>query len=273
MPEPPEPRKKMIVRAWDVVSHNPLWIALLAPLLVAAIIAHSGGVFGGSSGTPSNSARPTTASAVRFEFHPVAPEVYAVAFDHAIGLPTASEQWETFHNRGGIDVEQSNFRVALSNPSTVPLYITSIEAVVRGLEPRPTASLARVFTQGEESIRDFRVELASAAVGTTAHFQGTKGEDFFRNYKITLTPSETYIANVAVVDYLPGVIEYGFVITEYTPRGLVHHPTPYFRIGGAAGANELTEYTHVYYWLREHSRPGCWIRAQEASGAAFPRCP
>jgi hypothetical protein len=52
MPEPSASGKRGLARWWARVSHHPLWAAVIAALLVAAIVAHSGGVFSSGS-TPS----------------------------------------------------------------------------------------------------------------------------------------------------------------------------------------------------------------------------
>jgi hypothetical protein len=65
VPDPPAQEKEGIARWWDTISHHPLWAAIIATLIAAAIIAHSGAVFGGSSSASSDGASVSPDAAVR----------------------------------------------------------------------------------------------------------------------------------------------------------------------------------------------------------------
>jgi hypothetical protein len=59
MPESSASSKTGLARWWATISNNPLWAKVIAALLVAAIVAHSGGVF--SSGSTSSKESTKTA--------------------------------------------------------------------------------------------------------------------------------------------------------------------------------------------------------------------
>lgn len=287
MPEP-KPSKKGIADRWDNVSRHPLWAAVIAALIVAAIAAHSGGVFGGSS-TASSSRTPRSKAAtsavsepLRVAFHPTAPTEYGVAFERDIGLPKTAEQWESLHNRGGIDVGASDYHFVLANSSGIPLTITDIEAVVRSSKPRPVGSLASVYSQGVESLEKFGVDLARDTKGATAPFHRIEIDSaqltldpasaplFFPSHKIALAPNEIYEATVTLLAKIPDELEYGFVITGNTARGSFTSHTPSFLIVGYARYGE-PGYGHEYWMLPESSGHTCWVPANKSGG--FPRCP
>jgi hypothetical protein len=268
------PCRHRLARAWQVISHNPLWSALIAALVAAAIIAHSGGVFSGSRGSssPSHGAQQPsgTTSPLRAVVTPTAPERYAVVFGQDIDLPSHSEQWESLHNRGGIDAGASVFRLTLANRSTAPLTITNVEAVIRAARATPTGTSAQVAVQGEEVIRAFGVMLESEVVGARAPLRrvGSEAPNYFASHNIGLAPNEIYEAKVTVVTFLDKELEYAFVVTGNTAHGGLTEYSSVFRIVGAF--HKPHAYRHEYLMLPERSGRRCWVLATYTS---IPRCP
>lgn len=276
---PPESQTKTgIARWWDVISHHPFWATLIAGLiaglLVAAIIAHSGGLFSDST---SHAASPATnASPLRATFHPAATRLYAVAFDHDIGLPNASEQWQALHDRGGVDIGASAFHATLANRSAAPLTITNIEAVVRRIRLAPATSLALVYTQGAGALEDFAVALTDEQVGATAPFHQigsgltldpASAPLFFPSHNIALSSGEIYEAKVDVVAQVHRELEYDFTISGNTAgSGFTYH-TGSFLIAG----HPTITYPHEY-WRVPYPGHECWVLATP-SAPEEPRCP
>jgi hypothetical protein len=278
---------------WDRISNNSLGVAIvggaIAALIAAAIAAHAGGVFGGgSSSDASSSNRSHTTNApsgaanpLRVVFRPVALKDYAVVFARDIGLPRASEQWESLHAQGGIDIGASAFRLTLANRSEAPLTVTNIEAVVRGSRSLvPTGALASVYTQGGASIEEFGAALKSEAIGATAPFHRVENDQtvydpsgsalFFQDHDIALAPNEVYEAKVEIVAYVANLLEYDFVVTGNTASGSLSYRSPFFTIAGN-GPTGARKYRHEYWMLPEPSGPQCWVRVSRA--VTYPRCP
>jgi hypothetical protein len=275
--------KKGIAHWWDIISHHPMWAALIAALLAAAIIAHSGNVFSNSSPTSQPTDHPATSGhPLRVVFQPVASELFSIAFDHDIGVPKASEGWLALHARGGIDVGVSDFRLTLADQSGVPLTVTNIEAVVRRARPAPDKSLAYVYTQGAGTLEGFAVELGSEMENATAlvHRYGeqsptngpvgnviTETAPFFRNHTITLAPHEIYEAKLEVTTSHQNELEYDFVLSGNTSNHHIVYRTGYFRISG--WGQGFSHYPNRYFTLPPH--PGnCWARVTKSFA---PRCP
>jgi hypothetical protein len=262
--------------------------AAIAALIANAITAHSGGIFGGGSSDVSSptkshtTAQSANANPLRVVFQPVALQDYAVAFDHDIGLPQTSEQWESLHARGGIDIGTSAFRLTLANHSEAPLTVTNIEAVMHESKSVPTGSLASVYTQGAESIEEFGVALNSATIGATAPLHRVENREqtvydptglpiFFRSHDIALAPNEIYEAKVEIVTDIAKLLEYSFVVTGSTASGPLSYHSPSFNIAGYGSAGEHKGFGHEYWMLSESSSQRCWVRAYRA--VTFPRCP
>ena len=285
--------KGRLARWWDDVSHHPLWAALIAALIAAlvaaAIIAHSGGIFGGDFSAASSTSNSPSVShhqvaALRVLFQPVAPELYMVAFDYDIGLPKDDEQWQGLHERGGVDLRNSNFRLTLADRSGQPLTVTNIEAVVYGASQPAIRSIASVYTQGAAGIEQFGVELDSEATGATSPFHRVENGVytptpfsaplFFHDHNIALAPREIYEAKVAVADYEShkssfSELDYGFIITGNTASGPFTYRSPHFKILGYPHTSTVS--AREYWELGEASGKPCWIPANKSG--TEPQCP
>jgi hypothetical protein len=272
---------------WDTVSHHPLWAGLIAILLAGAITAHFKGVFGGDtpnarSAAPKQSNTKSPPHPLHVEFRPAAPVLYSVAFSEPIGLPKPSEDWDSLHRRGAIDVGGSVLRLTLANQTPEPVTVTNIEAVVDGSAPAPTGTLASVYTQGASSLEEFSVELTSDVADTKAQFHRQEPNEtltespsiapyFFRNHYIRVPPHDLYEAKISVVSTPHDQVEYGFLITGETVGGsFSYHLTPHFKIVGSASS---TNFARHYWWLPQVSRGPCWIVPYTPSGGGEPRCP
>jgi hypothetical protein len=276
------------MRWWDTISHHPLWAALIAALLAGGIAAHSGGVFGGgASGAQSAVRTPhksqTQTRPLRAAFVQVSPAIYEVAFNRPVSLPKSTEEWESLHTRGGVDVGESSFRLTLANQSNSPLTITNVHAVVYGSQSPPTTTLASVYTQGAALLEEFGVELTSATVGATAQFHKQEPGElqtmspsiaplFFQRHDITLAPGEIYEAKVQIIARVNDELEYGFVVMGNTANGgFSYQLTPHFKI--ASYGQQLAKFQHSYWWLPQPLGGPCWIVPYESSNGQEPRCP
>ena len=217
-------------------------------------------------------------------FQPVAPELYTVAFNSDIGLPNATEDWQGLHQRGGIDIRDSDFRVTLANRSGQPLTVTNIEAVVYGVSEPAIGSIALVYTQGAEGIEQFGVELDSEVRGVTSPLHRVENGEytmsastapvFFQSHHVALAPGEIYEAKVAVADAVSheddfGELEYGFIVTGNTAGGSISYRSPHFKIIGYPHTSAST--VHEYWKLAEASGKPCWVPADKSG--LEPQCP
>lgn len=286
MADPPAQDKEGIARWWDTISHHPLWAAVIAALLTAAIVAHSGGVFGGGTSdapTVVHTSRPAAGKTppLRAIFQPVSPPIYEVAFDKPIALPKSSEQWESLHDRGGIDVGYSNFRLTLASQSGFPLTITNIEAVVYGSQSLPNNTLATLYTQGAVLLKEFGVELTSGATGATSPLHRVEKNEtpttspaiapvFFQKHDITLAPGEISEAKLEVIASVNEVLEYGFLVTGNSAHGgFSYRLTPHFKI--ASYDQTSSKFEHAYWELSPPLGGPCWVLMGGASSE--PHCP
>jgi hypothetical protein len=278
-----EASRGRLSRWWDAISHHPLWAAVIATLLAATIVAHSGGVFsdaGTSPESPSRNVRGEDGQPLRVVWTPEAPQNFAVLFNRYIPVPRESEAWQGLHARGGVDVTLSKFRLTLANTSNVPITITDVEAIITAAQPRPVGSEARVYTQGTEGLEEFGVLLRDTTPGSRSAFHHTPhgevvedaetGPPFFTNHDISLAPSQIYEAKVAVQIEVSREVEYGFIIRGNTARrSFTDRPRARFRIVGFNP--HLFEVAHLYWQLPRRSGSSCWIHAYNAKYE--PACP
>ncbi len=285
MTEPTKRARAKLTDLWEKVSQHPLWAAVLAALIAAAIIAHAGGLFTPAAQTtpPSIAAvrhPPVTKSPLRVAFTPVAPPLFATAFARTIGVPSSSEGWEALHHRGGIDVGESDFRLTLANRSAAPLTITNLEAIVRSATPAPVATLAAMFTQGAAQIEEFSAELANATVGAHSPLHRERSDEgsmdpntsprFFTNHIIALKPGEIYEAKLAVISHVHRDLGYRWLIAGNSAAGgFSEESSTTFHIAGTQSAHK---YAREYWLIPKPRESFCWIAAHKF-GSDLPVCP
>jgi hypothetical protein len=151
---------------------------------------------------------------------------YQVVFRRDIGLPTPANGWATLHAGGGIDVGRSKFRFTFANRSGTPLSITDVHTQVLGRASPPTGSLAGVYTQGDEALKDFFVQLDNPTPGSTAALHRARSGSFsaaatpfFQANDISLRPGEIYQGTVTVMTNVDAAPRYRFVVVGQTAGG------------------------------------------------------
>jgi hypothetical protein len=225
-------------------------------------------------------------SPLRVTFAPTAQALYNVAFRHDIGLPAPTVGWAALHARAGTDVHYSTFRFTFANRSGVPLLITDVHVQILGRVSPPTGSVAAVYTQGDEQLKGFHVQLDNPTPGSTAAFhrvrpagQSFEATPFFQANDISLQPGELYQGTVTVETEVDTALRYRFVVLGQTPSASFSTSIPgVFEISGRL-AYSWSSYDHYYWNLDECQERGGhpWIKVstypQWLSGAYAHGCP
>jgi hypothetical protein len=191
--------------------------------------------------------------------------LFKTAFRRDLGEPTKGIGWRQLHEKGGVDVTQSNFALTLTNRTQLPLTVTDIVAEVLTSAPAPAVWVGGEFSQGVGGLDQYVASFENESPGSQAVFKwaetvnstATLSGPFFATHQITLKPAEIYDASVTIQTSGERELLYRFVVSGNTPSESFEipvSPKAGYRISG----DLIGKYAHSYAF--EHS---CWETIEE----------
>jgi hypothetical protein len=158
---------------------------------------------------------------LRIALQPTAPELFHLAFDKQLSLPSADEGWKELRREGGIDVDSSRFRMVLTNESADPVTVFNVHAEVVGSEEMPHGTYAWAYSQGSEGLDHLFAVLPDGRRGSIGRIYSAslagrvesldEEVPYFHEEYVSLEPGEVFPTTLTIEAETPRTIEYRLV--------------------------------------------------------------
>jgi len=215
---------------------------------------------------------------LRIDLQPTAPELFHLAFDKKLSLPSVDEGWKELHRRGGIDVNSSHFRMILTNESTHPITVFNVHAEILGSEEMPHGTFAWAYSQGSEGLDHLFALLPNGRQGSVSRIYPVSANGrpetgqtpYFQREYVSLEPGEVFPTTLTVQAETPRTITYRLVAEgESANRRFVVRSAPQ-RLVGRFEDRYQQDFAHYYQF--EHDPHDCtptpenpWVDARNTS--------